>query len=110
MTAHLLLFVLTTCLGMEIIIRVPSRSTKGIPINLNSAAGQLVKKFHHRSTTASDYNERLNNDGDRSYYGTIQIGTPPQTFGVIFDTGSALLWIPCANCVASDTACRTHRR
>ncbi|PIO75866.1 eukaryotic aspartyl protease [Teladorsagia circumcincta] len=48
--------------------RVPARSTKGVPINVNSAAGQVVKKFHHRTTTASDYNERLSNDGDDSEF------------------------------------------
>lgn len=42
------------------------------------------------------------------YYGKISVGTPPQDFAVVFDTGSGNLLLPSQGC--NDEACKAHKR
>lgn len=78
--------------------------------NVLSEVAQLRGKYNLATDAASSLisEEPLSNAGNMYYYGQITIGTPGVTFNVMFDTGSANLWVPSYNCTSY--ACLTHNQ
>nr|BAU16179.1 pepsinogen A3 [Cynops pyrrhogaster] len=101
----------------ECLVKVPLIKGKSLRDRLREKG--LLDEFlkTHKINPGSKYfpdlaaqvaSEPMTNYMDMSYYGTISIGTPPQDFNVIFDSGSSNLWVPSVCC--SSSACSNHNR
>ncbi|KAM9557497.1 pepsin A-5 [Guaruba guarouba] len=109
----LLLFSLVA-LAQCLVHRMPLRKGKTLRKSLQEHG--LLERYlkQHPYDPAAKYfrtgvsSEPMQNYMDNSYYGTISIGTPPQEFTVIFDTGSSNLWVPSVYCAS--LSCSDHKR
>ncbi|XP_011055938.1 PREDICTED: lysosomal aspartic protease-like [Acromyrmex echinatior] len=81
-----------------------------ILLHKTSSARKSIGIDYRQGNLTSIVREPLLNFRNAQYYGVISIGTPRQRFKVLFDTGSANLWVPSVHCNLEDITCLSHRK
>ncbi|XP_063308516.1 renin [Pelobates fuscus] len=114
---HLLLLCLltVTCDGFR---RISLKRMPSIRETLRDMGVKLTDVFPEMKLMASGNKiftnktapTELTNYLDTQYFGEIKIGSPPQTFKVVFDTGSANMWVPSRSCSPLYSACVSHNQ
>ncbi|XP_040894732.1 gastricsin-like [Toxotes jaculatrix] len=106
-----LVAVLVCVVLAEGMVKIPLRKHKSMREALREKGIEVPYQDPALKYQGNEYgsaNMYINNYADTTYYGAISIGTPPQSFEVLFDTGSANLWVDSIYC--NTQACNTHTK
>ncbi|XP_053560669.1 renin [Bombina bombina] len=111
----LLLAVTLTCDGLRRISLKRMPSVRETLRNMGVKAADVFPALKLEALGNGNSNNKtaptvLTNYLDTQYFGEISIGSPPQTFKVVFDTGSANLWVPSCRCSPLYSACVSHNQ
>lgn len=79
-----------------------------VPITRHQKTQNLAEAPAMPSDPKDLHEDVLADRGNMQYFGTIKLGTPAQSFRVVFDTGSFILWVPDVAC--KGFACETHNK
>eukprot|EP01063_Lacrimia_lanifica_P037434 TRINITY_DN7684_c0_g1_i1.p1 TRINITY_DN7684_c0_g1~~TRINITY_DN7684_c0_g1_i1.p1 ORF type:complete len:378 (+),score=162.00 TRINITY_DN7684_c0_g1_i1:56-1189(+) len=63
-------------------------------VNRSLEADRWLVARKYNATTVGAAPVPMDNFQNDQYFGTVSVGTPPQSFKVLFDTGSSNFWVP----------------
>jgi hypothetical protein len=106
MNAKLVAVLLLGCLALSALadFRVPLQKIKRSAAEERARIMRAKERAVQKYLGGSNPVDTFKNYDDVEYIGNVTIGTPGQSFRVVFDTGSANLWVPGVSC--NDYGCQ----